>query len=207
MPDGRRLAVANGGIETDPTSGRAELNIATMVSSLAYVDAGTGHLLDVLGLAPNTALLSIRHLAAGRDGTLAAALQWQGLIDAPPLLAVHRAGTDALELLAADAAVPAPHPQLRRLRCRHRRRPPRRLLGAPRQHDADLRPRRRQPRPRLSRPPTSAASPPPAPASPARPATGLFLKRGAAARRPATSASTVSPSTTTSSASPRSPAA
>ena len=106
MPDGRRLAVANGGIETDPTSGRADLNIATMVSSLAYVDAETGAVLDVLGLAPEYRLLSIRHLAAGRDGTLAAALQWQGSeLEAPPLLAVHRSGHDRLDLLAAEPAI------------------------------------------------------------------------------------------------------
>lgn len=106
MPDGRRLAVANGGIETDPTSGRSELNIATMVSSLAYVDAETGAVLDVLGLAPEYRLLSIRHLATGRDGTLAAALQWQGSeLEAPPLLAVHRAGTDTLALLAAPERI------------------------------------------------------------------------------------------------------
>ena len=41
--------MANGGIETDPTSGRAELNLATMRSNLAYVDAATGELLDVAG--------------------------------------------------------------------------------------------------------------------------------------------------------------
>ena len=50
MPDGRRLAVANGGIETDPSSGRAELNLATMESSLAYVDVASGALVDVLAL-------------------------------------------------------------------------------------------------------------------------------------------------------------
>jgi hypothetical protein len=106
MPDGRRLAVANGGIETDPTSGRAELNIATMVSSLAYVDVETGEVIDVLGLAPEHRLLSIRHLAAGRDGTLAAALQWQGSeLEAPPLLAVHRPGAGALELHAAAPGI------------------------------------------------------------------------------------------------------
>ena len=106
MPDGSRFAVANGGIETDPTSGRADLNIATMVSSLAYVDTETGAVLDVLGLAPEHRLLSIRHLAAGRDGTLAAALQWQGSeLEAPPLLAVHRSGHDRLDLLAAEPAI------------------------------------------------------------------------------------------------------
>ncbi len=99
MPDGLRLAVANGGIETDPTSGRAALNLATMQSNLAYVDAGTGALLDVLALPPALRLLSIRHIAAGKDGTLAAALQWQGSeLEAPPLLAVHRAGAGGWRL-------------------------------------------------------------------------------------------------------------
>jgi hypothetical protein len=106
MPDGRRLAVANGGIETDPSSGRAALNLATMRSSLAYVDAGSGALLEVLALPEPLRLLSIRHIAAGRDGTLAAAMQWQGSdLEAPPLLAVHRPGAGTLEVLAADAGV------------------------------------------------------------------------------------------------------
>jgi hypothetical protein len=103
MPDGR-LAVANGGIETDPTSGRAELNLATMRSSLAYLDAGSGELLEVLGLPEALRLNSIRHLAAGRDGTLAAALQWQGSeLEHPPLLALYRRG--ALEVMAAPPEV------------------------------------------------------------------------------------------------------
>jgi hypothetical protein len=106
MPDGRRLAVANGGIETDPTSGRAELNLATMRSSLAYLDAGTGALLDLLSLPEPLRLLSIRHIAAGRDGTLATAMQWQGsALEAPPLLAVHRPGAAALQTLAAAPEV------------------------------------------------------------------------------------------------------
>ncbi len=102
MPDGRRLAVANGGIETDPTSGRAELNLATMQSNLAYVDAGTGALLDVLELDEALRLNSLRHIAAGRDGTLAVAMQWQGSeLEHPPLLALHRPGASGLELVAA----------------------------------------------------------------------------------------------------------
>jgi hypothetical protein len=106
MPDGTRFAVANGGIETDPTSGRSELNLATMRSSLAYLDAGSGDVLDVLALPEALRLMSIRHIAAGRDGTLAAAMQWQGSeLETPPLLAVHRPGAAGLELLAAAPAV------------------------------------------------------------------------------------------------------
>ena len=93
MPDGARFAVANGGIETDPASGGAELNLATMRSNLAYLDAGSGEVTDVLELPEALRLLSIRHIAAGRDGTLAAAMQWQGsALETPPLLAVRRPG-------------------------------------------------------------------------------------------------------------------
>jgi hypothetical protein len=106
MPDGARLAVANGGIETDPASGRAELNLATMRANLAYLDAGTGAVTEVLELPEALRLNSIRHIAAGADGTLAAGLQWQGsALEAPPLLAVHRPGAAALELLAAAPEV------------------------------------------------------------------------------------------------------
>jgi hypothetical protein len=40
-PDGSRLAVANGGIATDSDS-RTPLNLATMRSNIAWLDAGTG---------------------------------------------------------------------------------------------------------------------------------------------------------------------
>ncbi len=106
MPDGVRLAVANGGIETDPVSGRAELNVATMRSSLAYVDVATGALIDVLELQPDLRLNSIRHIAVGRDGTLAAAMQWHGsALETPPLLTVHRPGAPSLGTLAAELKV------------------------------------------------------------------------------------------------------
>jgi hypothetical protein len=106
MPDGRRLAVANGGIETDPTSGRAELNLATMRSNLAYIDVGSGAVAQALAFDEPLRLNSIRHLATGRDGTLAAGLQWQGSdLEHPALLAVHRPGTDRLALFAAAPAV------------------------------------------------------------------------------------------------------
>lgn len=106
MPDGLRLAVANGGIETDPTSGRSELNLATMRSTLAYVDIASGEVVQSLALDEGLRLNSIRHIAPGRDGTLAAGLQWQGSdLEHPPLLAVHRPGTDRLALFAAETAV------------------------------------------------------------------------------------------------------
>lgn len=103
-PDGRRLAVANGGIATD-TDVRSPLNLATMRANLSYLDVGTGRVLETLGTPDEFRLSSIRHIAIARDGTLAAALQWEGdELATPPLLAVHRPGAMAFEFLAAEPA-------------------------------------------------------------------------------------------------------
>jgi len=109
MPGGARLAVANGGILTDPSSGRAMLNLATMAPNLSYLDAATGAVVETLELPEALARNSIRHIAAAPDGTLAAGMQWEGpALEAPPLLAVHRPGAAALELH------PTPEPVRRR---------------------------------------------------------------------------------------------
>jgi hypothetical protein len=105
MPDGARLAVANGGIATE-TDSRTALNLAEMRPNLAFLDAATGTVIETLEPPPRLRLNSLRHLAVGRDGTLAAALQWQGAeIEAPPLLALHRPGAAALEFRAGPAAL------------------------------------------------------------------------------------------------------
>ncbi len=92
MPDGKTLAIANGGILTHPDTGRGKLNIPTMMPSLAYIDAGNGTLRARHGFTdPRLRKLSIRHLAATRDGTLCIALQDQGpWRDSMPLVAFHR---------------------------------------------------------------------------------------------------------------------
>ncbi|MFO1141344.1 MAG: DUF1513 domain-containing protein [Amaricoccus sp.] len=87
MPDGERLAVANAGT---PEGG----------SSLAYLDAASGEILD--RLEPPDPGLAIRHLAVAPDGTLVATLGWSEPDGpAPGLLAVHRPGTPGLVLFAA----------------------------------------------------------------------------------------------------------
>ena len=109
LPGTDTLVVANGGIETHPDSGRAALNPATMRASLAYVDPDSGPV-EVVELSPDLRQNSIRHLAARPDGTVAAAMQWQGDEAAlPPLLMTHRRGADP-RLLAA------PEPDQIRLR-------------------------------------------------------------------------------------------
>jgi hypothetical protein len=101
-PDGARFAVANGGIATDLSSGRTALNSADMAPNLAYLDSATAEIAEVLEAPGPMRRNSIRHIAAGRDGTLAAALQWEGAdLETPALLAIHRPGADALEYRSA----------------------------------------------------------------------------------------------------------
>lgn len=105
-PDGTRLAVANGGLLTDLASGRAKLNLAEMAPNLAYLDVESGAVAAVLEPPVGLNRLSVRHLAAAADGVMAIALQWEGeALAAPPLLALHRPGAAALELLEAPESI------------------------------------------------------------------------------------------------------
>lgn len=93
LADGTTLVVANGGILTRPDLPRVKLNIPTMSPSLAYIDRRDGRLLAEARLAPSLHQLSIRHLALGRGGMVAAVMQYEGPKgDLVPLVAVHRRG-------------------------------------------------------------------------------------------------------------------
>ncbi len=105
MPGGNVLAVANGGLITEPT-GREPINLATMRSSLVFVDVDSGELRSEHTVAESKA--SLRHLAVARDGVVTVVMQIQreALADTQPraLVAVHRPGgeleslEDGLEL-------------------------------------------------------------------------------------------------------------
>lgn len=101
LPDGHTLAVANGGILTLPETGRVKLNVASMVSSLTYVDSRNGALRGEYRVP--LPQLSLRHLARTPDGRLAAAMQFEGQDDLTPLIAFHQ-GEDPLSIprLAED---------------------------------------------------------------------------------------------------------
>ncbi len=102
LPGGQTLVVANGGIETHPESGRSKLNLSGMRPNLCYLEID-GRIADVIELDSEFHRNSIRHLAVGRDATVAFAMQWQG--DAarhPPLLGVRKPGGTA-RLLAAPS--------------------------------------------------------------------------------------------------------
>lgn len=105
LPDGR-LAVANGGIATDPTD-RRKLNLATMRPSLAILGSAGG--LDDLIDLPDLRQNSIRHLAVRADGTVAFAMQWEGPeTEAVPLLGLWGGG-------AGVTLAQAPEAELRRM--------------------------------------------------------------------------------------------
>ena len=103
MPDGETLAIANGGIETHPDTGRSKLNIPTMQPRLTYLNL-SGDVLEQVELSPALHKNSIRHLAVRSDGLVGFAMQWQGdLAEHPPLLGLHRRSEDT-RLLTAPLA-------------------------------------------------------------------------------------------------------
>lgn len=97
MPDGKTLAIANGGIRTHPDHGRAKMNLDSMSPSLVFADIANGTLIDQAGLPQ--AQLSIRHLALLADGRVAVAMQYEGpKMDRVPLVAIYDgAGLRTLE--------------------------------------------------------------------------------------------------------------
>jgi Uncharacterized protein conserved in bacteria len=85
-PDGRTLAIANGGIETHPDFGAAKLNLATMQPSLVFIDRLTGELLEKHELPPDLHRLSIRHMDFDGAGTLWFGCQYEGPATERPAL-------------------------------------------------------------------------------------------------------------------------
>jgi hypothetical protein len=99
LGDGRTIAVANGGIETHPDFGRAELNIATMKPSYVLVDRLTGDLIEKHELPPALHQLSIRHMDADPSGTVWFGCQYRGPGTDRPLLVGRAARGRDLQLL------------------------------------------------------------------------------------------------------------
>ena len=77
LPDGKTLAIANGGIETLPDFGREMLNVPTMDPSLVFTDLD-GHLIAQYRLPARLHQLSIRHMTVGADGMIWFGTQWEG---------------------------------------------------------------------------------------------------------------------------------
>jgi hypothetical protein len=93
LADGKTVAVCNGGIRTHPDFPRTKLNLATMAPSLALIDRTSGRPVAQARLPARLHQLSIRHLDATPDGTLAIGLQYEGPKGDPvPLVVVYRDG-------------------------------------------------------------------------------------------------------------------
>ena len=105
LSDGRTLVIANGGLETHPANGRQPMNIATMRSSLAYIDRETGDLLERHQLSRQRQKLSIRHLDVARGDTIVFGCQFKGpKWQATELIGFHKRGQ---ELVFLPAGMPA----------------------------------------------------------------------------------------------------
>ena len=102
LADGNTLAVANGGLDTVPEAGRANLNADAMQPSLTFVNSKSGALLSKHTLAPELQRLSIRHIAADASGNIWFGAQWEGDQSQMPQL-IGSAGMDRSVRLIAPA--------------------------------------------------------------------------------------------------------
>lgn len=105
MGDGRTLAVANGGIETHPDFGRAELNLATMQPSFALIDRTSGDLIERHELPEDLHQLSIRHMDVDGSGAVWFGCQYRGPATDQPMLVGRAEPGKAFELIDMPADV------------------------------------------------------------------------------------------------------
>lgn len=106
MPDGKRLAVALGGIETHPSTGRQPLNLDSMHSSLLLLSRDNGELLQQFDAPVTRQRLSLRHLAVSAKGDLVIAGQFQGgHTETGALLARLPASGEALQWLQPPLSI------------------------------------------------------------------------------------------------------
>jgi hypothetical protein len=87
-PDGNSLWVANGGILTNPQSGKTKLNLDTMRSSIALIDLADGTIKERWETPDHLQRLSLRHMALDARGGLWIGSQYEGAeTDEVPLIA------------------------------------------------------------------------------------------------------------------------
>lgn len=99
MPDGVTFVVANGGIETHPDYGRAELNLDTMDPSVAFIDRRDGHLIGQLRLESGLHQLSIRHMAVDARGRAWFGCQYKGAPSDSPQLVGYATADGEIRLI------------------------------------------------------------------------------------------------------------
>lgn len=99
MPDGVTFVIANGGIETHPDYGRAELNLDTMDPSVAFVDRRDGHLVGELRLESGLHQLSIRHMAIDARSRVWFGCQYRGAPSDSPQLVGYATADGEIRLI------------------------------------------------------------------------------------------------------------
>lgn len=99
MPDGVHFVVANGGIETHPDFGRAELNLETMDPSVVFIDRCDGRLVGQLRLPSGLHQLSIRHMAIDGQGRVWFGCQFKGAPSERPQLVGYATLDGVIELV------------------------------------------------------------------------------------------------------------
>ena len=88
--DENTIVVANGGIATHPDYLGRKLNLASMQSSISYLDINSGDLIDQVLLPKSLHKLSIRHIAEAADGAIWFGGQYEGYAkDNVPLVGRH----------------------------------------------------------------------------------------------------------------------
>ncbi|WP_210496041.1 DUF1513 domain-containing protein [Microvirga antarctica] len=86
LPNRQHMVVANGGIRTNPQTGREILNQDQMDPSLVVVDPATGKALMKIELGAGLRGLSIRHLAVSSGGETVFGCQYTGEASDMPML-------------------------------------------------------------------------------------------------------------------------
>ncbi len=105
LGDGRTLAIANGGIETHPDYGRAELNLTTMKPNFVLIDRLTGDLIEKHELPADLHQLSIRHMDMDAKGAVWFGCQHRGPATETPALVGRAVRGRGLELIAMPDTV------------------------------------------------------------------------------------------------------
>ncbi|QQR39282.1 DUF1513 domain-containing protein [Devosia rhizoryzae] len=105
MPDGVTFVVANGGIETHPDYGRAELNLDTMDPSIAFIDRRDGALVGQLRLDAGLHQLSIRHMAVDGKDRVWFGCQYKGSPSDTPQLVGYATMDGDIRLVELPSAV------------------------------------------------------------------------------------------------------
>ena len=97
--DGKALVLANGGLRTDAVSARDVLVAGDQAPNLVRIDLAASRLINKLELPGELHKLSIRHLAARADGTVAFGCQHQGDVEEMPQLVGLLSPSGKLQLL------------------------------------------------------------------------------------------------------------